>query len=66
MLHSEKDLDKPYPEVYGLPCPVNDMMIVVDGRVASHGEIGEVYLRGPNVMKGTFSMMFSTLEFADR
>ncbi|KAJ3724511.1 hypothetical protein C8R42DRAFT_453754 [Lentinula raphanica] len=36
----------------GLACPVNDMMIVAeDGRVASPGEIGEVYLRGPNVMK---------------
>ncbi|KAF9071752.1 hypothetical protein BDP27DRAFT_1500612 [Rhodocollybia butyracea] len=38
----------------GLACPVNDMMIVVDGRVASATEIGEVYLRGPNVMKGYY------------
>ncbi|KAE9399485.1 acetyl-CoA synthetase-like protein [Gymnopus androsaceus JB14] len=38
----------------GLPCPVNDMMIVVDDRVASPGEIGEVYLRGPNVMRGYY------------
>ncbi|KAJ3748750.1 hypothetical protein DFH05DRAFT_1391333 [Lentinula detonsa] len=36
----------------GLACPVNDMIIVADnGRIASPGEIGEVYLRGPNVMK---------------
>ncbi|KAE9396336.1 acetyl-CoA synthetase-like protein [Gymnopus androsaceus JB14] len=38
----------------GLPCPVNDMMIVIDNRVASPGEIGEVYLRGPNVMSGYY------------
>ncbi|KAJ4483404.1 long-chain-fatty-acid-CoA ligase [Lentinula aciculospora] len=39
----------------GLACPVNDMIIVADdGRVASPGEIGEVYLRGPNVMKGYY------------
>ncbi|KAF5393503.1 hypothetical protein D9757_000599 [Collybiopsis confluens] len=38
----------------GLACPVNDIMIMVDDRVASHGEAGEVFLRGPNVMKGYY------------
>lgn len=31
---------------------MNQVAIVVDGRIVSHGESGEVYLRGPNVMKG--------------
>ncbi|KIK67403.1 hypothetical protein GYMLUDRAFT_217659 [Collybiopsis luxurians FD-317 M1] len=38
----------------GLACPVNDMMIVVGDRVGSQGEVGEVFLRGPNVMKGYY------------
>ncbi|KAL4242044.1 hypothetical protein ABKN59_000589 [Abortiporus biennis] len=39
------------PTSCGIPCPVNDMLIVKDGQVLPNGEEGEVWLRGPNVMK---------------
>ncbi|KAK7695997.1 hypothetical protein QCA50_000637 [Cerrena zonata] len=39
------------PTAAGLPCPVNDMLVVSDGRVVPAGVSGEVWLRGPNVMK---------------
>ncbi|KAI0053621.1 acetyl-CoA synthetase-like protein [Auriscalpium vulgare] len=35
----------------GLATPVNDILIVKDERVVPPGELGEVWLRGPNVMK---------------
>lgn len=35
----------------GLPTPVNDIIIVKDGLVMRPGEVGEVWLRGPNIMK---------------
>ncbi|KAI0315983.1 hypothetical protein OF83DRAFT_1129427 [Amylostereum chailletii] len=36
----------------GLPSPVNDLLIVKDGKGMPLGELGEVWIRGPNVMKG--------------
>lgn len=36
----------------GLPSPVNEVAIVEDGVRLPRGQIGEVWLRGPNVMKG--------------
>ncbi|KAF5321030.1 hypothetical protein D9619_001099 [Psilocybe cf. subviscida] len=40
------------PKSCGLPTPVNDILIVQDGLVMRPGEVGEVWLRGPNIMKG--------------
>ncbi|KAA1466482.1 acetyl-CoA synthetase-like protein [Dentipellis sp. KUC8613] len=40
------------PTSAGLPAPVCDILIVKDGKVLPAGEQGEVWLRGPNVMKG--------------
>lgn len=39
------------PTSAGLPCPVNDLLIVRDGASVPAGEVGEIWLRGPNVMK---------------
>ncbi|KAK0184106.1 hypothetical protein F5146DRAFT_1076004 [Armillaria mellea] len=36
----------------GLPSPVNEVAIVLDGVRLPNGQTGEVWLRGPNVMKG--------------
>jgi acyl-CoA synthetase (AMP-forming)/AMP-acid ligase II len=36
----------------GLASPVNDLLIMKDGKAVPPGEIGEVWIRGPNVMKG--------------
>ncbi|KAK0213446.1 hypothetical protein DFS33DRAFT_1289334 [Desarmillaria ectypa] len=36
----------------GLPSPVNEIAIVLDGVRLPRGQTGEVWLRGPNVMKG--------------
>ncbi|KAK0219288.1 hypothetical protein EDD85DRAFT_865852 [Armillaria nabsnona] len=36
----------------GLPSPVNEVAIVLDGVRLPRGQTGEVWLRGPNVMKG--------------
>ncbi|KAK0462280.1 uncharacterized protein EV420DRAFT_1304387 [Desarmillaria tabescens] len=36
----------------GLPSPVNEVAIVLDGIRLPRGQTGEVWLRGPNVMKG--------------
>lgn len=39
------------PSSTGIPCPVNDMIIVDESRkVVPHGVRGEVWLRGPNVI----------------
>ncbi|KAI0080886.1 long-chain-fatty-acid-CoA ligase [Panus rudis PR-1116 ss-1] len=40
------------PTAVGLPCPVNDVLIVdSQGKVLPRGESGEVWLRGPDIMK---------------
>ncbi|KAJ7498943.1 hypothetical protein FB451DRAFT_1203575 [Mycena latifolia] len=39
------------PSSCGLPSPVNDILIVKDGKVVARGETGEIWIRGPNVMK---------------
>ncbi|PSR90673.1 hypothetical protein PHLCEN_2v4822 [Hermanssonia centrifuga] len=39
------------PNSAGLPCPVNDVLIVKDGKVVPPGEVGEIWLRGPDVMQ---------------
>ncbi|KAK0243596.1 hypothetical protein EDD85DRAFT_804503 [Armillaria nabsnona] len=36
----------------GLPSPVNEVAIIDNGIKLPRGQIGEVWLRGPNVMKG--------------
>ncbi|TFK28758.1 long-chain-fatty-acid-CoA ligase [Coprinopsis marcescibilis] len=40
------------PTTCGLASPVNDLVIVNDGVSVAAGVIGEVWIRGPNVMKG--------------
>ncbi|KAJ7368269.1 hypothetical protein DFH08DRAFT_676182 [Mycena albidolilacea] len=40
------------PTSTGLASPVNDLLIMKDGKAVPPGEIGEVWIRGPNVMKG--------------
>ncbi|EKM59179.1 uncharacterized protein PHACADRAFT_136523 [Phanerochaete carnosa HHB-10118-sp] len=40
------------PTSVGLPCPVNDAIVVRDGVTVRTGEIGEIWLRGPDVMRG--------------
>ncbi|KAK0467499.1 hypothetical protein IW261DRAFT_1060601 [Armillaria novae-zelandiae] len=39
------------PSSTGLPSPVNEIAIVLDGVRLPRGQTGEVWLRGPNVMK---------------
>ncbi|RDB22581.1 2-succinylbenzoate--CoA ligase [Hypsizygus marmoreus] len=39
------------PTTCGLPTPINDIMIIDGDKAVSTGEVGEVWLRGPNVMK---------------
>ncbi|KJA24659.1 hypothetical protein HYPSUDRAFT_38744 [Hypholoma sublateritium FD-334 SS-4] len=40
------------PTSCGLPTPVNDVIIVQGDKVVPPGTVGEVWIRGPNVMKG--------------
>ncbi|KAJ7064327.1 hypothetical protein C8F01DRAFT_1131002, partial [Mycena amicta] len=40
------------PTSCGLPLPINDVIIVKDGKVVPAGEIGEIWIKGCNVMKG--------------
>ncbi|KAJ7700065.1 hypothetical protein B0H17DRAFT_926014, partial [Mycena rosella] len=40
------------PSSCGLPSPVNDILIVKDGKAVPRGELGEIWIRGPNIMKG--------------
>ncbi|KAJ3575121.1 hypothetical protein NP233_g1302 [Leucocoprinus birnbaumii] len=40
------------PTSTGLACPVNEIKIVAGGKCLSPNGVGEVWLRGPNVMKG--------------
>jgi len=40
------------PQSTGLPCPVNEVIIVKDDQVAKPGEVGEVWLKGVDIMKG--------------
>lgn len=35
----------------GLPTPVNDVIIIQRDKVVPPGIVGEVWIRGPNVMK---------------
>ncbi|KAJ7497314.1 hypothetical protein FB451DRAFT_1210942 [Mycena latifolia] len=39
------------PSSTGRPCPVNDIMIMHEDKKVGPGSIGEVWMRGPNVMK---------------
>ncbi|KAG5651488.1 hypothetical protein H0H81_008488 [Sphagnurus paluster] len=39
------------PESTGLAMPVTDIKIVKDDKEVAPGEVGEVWMRGPNVMK---------------
>ncbi|KAF5316893.1 hypothetical protein D9611_003957 [Ephemerocybe angulata] len=39
------------PKSTGRASPVNEIRVVKDGRAVDRGEVGEVWLRGPNVMK---------------
>ncbi|KAG9050832.1 hypothetical protein FS837_001942 [Tulasnella sp. UAMH 9824] len=48
------DLERKFPgALIGLPCPVNDLLIVDEHTltVLSPGKIGEIWIRGPNVLK---------------
>ncbi|KAJ7160799.1 long-chain-fatty-acid-CoA ligase [Mycena filopes] len=40
------------PSSCGLASPVNDILIMKDGKALPPGEIGEVFIRGPNVFAG--------------
>jgi len=40
------------PTSTGLASPITDLLIVKDGKAMAPGEIGEIWIRGPNVMKG--------------
>ncbi|KAJ7283669.1 hypothetical protein C8J57DRAFT_1293235 [Mycena rebaudengoi] len=40
------------PSSCGLPTPVNDILIMKDDKKVRTGELGEVWLRGPNIMQG--------------
>ncbi|KAJ7647324.1 hypothetical protein FB45DRAFT_1019579 [Roridomyces roridus] len=39
------------PDSTGRACPVNDILIVKKNKILAPGELGEIWLRGPNVMK---------------
>ncbi|PPQ63866.1 hypothetical protein CVT24_009492 [Panaeolus cyanescens] len=40
------------PQSCGLAMPINDILIMKDNKSVPTGSVGEVWLRGPNVMKG--------------
>ncbi|ESK97065.1 long-chain-fatty-acid-- ligase [Moniliophthora roreri MCA 2997] len=40
------------PTSTGLPCPINDMIVMTGDILAPPGTVGEIWLRGANVMKG--------------
>jgi long-chain acyl-CoA synthetase len=51
------------PDSVGRPSPVNDIMIADDdGNEVAPGELGEVYMRGPNVVKGYWNKPEATAE----
>ncbi len=53
MLHGEEDLlDAPQARSCGQPAVGVDVIVLADGRPALVGEVGEVLVRGPNVMVG--------------
>ncbi|KAJ7180050.1 hypothetical protein C8R43DRAFT_971441 [Mycena crocata] len=39
------------PSSCGLPSPVNDVIVVKDGKVVPTGQIGEIWIKGPNIMQ---------------
>ncbi|KAJ7703176.1 hypothetical protein B0H17DRAFT_92476 [Mycena rosella] len=43
------------PSSTGRPCPVNDIMIMHEDKMVGPGSVGEVWLRGPNIMKEYWS-----------
>jgi long-chain acyl-CoA synthetase len=51
------------PESVGRPSPVNDIMLADEsGKEVATGELGEVYMRGPNVVKGYWNKPEATAE----
>jgi long-chain acyl-CoA synthetase len=51
------------PDSVGRPAPVNDIMIADDdGNEVATGELGEVLMRGPNVVKGYWNKPEATAE----
>jgi long-chain acyl-CoA synthetase len=51
------------PESVGRPSPINDIMIADDsGNEVATGELGEVCMRGPNVVKGYWNKPEATAE----
>ena len=51
------------PDSVGVPVPVCDVRVVdADGRELPRGEIGELWIRGPNVVKGYWNQPEATAE----
>jgi len=48
------------PTSTGLASLVNDLLIMKDGKAVPPGEVGEIWIRGPNVMKGYWADQAAT------